>query len=64
MQFIKPENEEDRPRFLYYLGTSGTAVGVSGDGIFTVTESTISILREHHLKFIEVSDPQKPTNPS
>lgn len=64
MHYIKPTNEQDRPKFLYIVATSGNAVGVSGDGIFRVPDSVINLLNEKQLKFIDVSDLKKPVNPS
>ena len=55
---ITPKNEKDLPDFLYYVTTSGGAVGVSGDGIFTVSSSTLKILKTHHIQFTLVNPPK------
>jgi hypothetical protein len=64
MRYIKPADDQKRPEFLYFLATSGSAVGVSGDGIFTVPEQVIEILDKQNLKYVDVPPPQKPVNPS
>ncbi len=62
MKYIKPANEDDRPKFLYFLATSGSAIGVSGDGIFTVPDAAMKILDQQNLHYIPVQQPQKNSN--
>jgi len=58
MEYIKPKKEADLPRFLYVVTTSGGAVSASGDGIFTVSSSTLSMLRKEHILFTKVDPPK------